>query len=360
MSARVRMLAVVVSSVLLAGVGLPAPAVAARAPEAYVRAPNGAIYVLAGGAPLWVSDWAAVGRTTVPPDCPAGSPPGTAGCIAPAGSLTGTPGDGTFLRGPNASDPVYRVVHGRPYLTTWAEWGGEQTYYVVDPGAITSCDTRQHATVPVVGGHLSCSPWGAVDSVTALGPDTVQVKGWAMDPDTTDKVSLSYWVDSAPRTGNGALANKVRPGLNAIYRRGDTYGFDEVLTGVGSGSRTICVFAANLGPYGQQTRLGCGTTVVPAPPLPPTAFPSAPRKVKAVAKSRKAVVRWKPPTSSGDGPILKYVVRASTGQTATTTKTKALVRRLKPGKKVSFSVVAYNKFGAGAESRRTKKIAILR
>lgn len=352
MSARVRMLAVVVSSVLLV-VGVPTPAGAAPAPEQYVRY-AGVVYSIAGGAPMRVNGWASVGRASNPPAYCADAP-GTAGCVPDisAAQWAAYPAhvrDGTFIRGV-ADGKVWRIIDGgRPvHIGSWAPYGGEQTYYNVDASSITACD------------HLNCSPWGVLESAVATGIGQVAVSGWARDPEAiAGPVEYSWIVDnSASPASNSGIANQAHAGVPASDFRAGNFGFQRTIA-VPSGTRSICLYLHDGGHHGQSQRMNCITVEVPAPPLPPTAFPSAPRKVKAVAKSRKAVVRWKPPTSSGDGPILKYVVRASTGQTATTTKTKALVRRLKPGKKVSFSVVAYNKFGAGVESRRTKKIAILR
>lgn len=348
MSARLRLLGVFTASVLLTlGLSVPVPPAGAagqKAPEYYttgLSAPNPVGYAIAGGAPMKVYDW---GRVNGEPADPATLAP------LPA-KYTNAPlvADGTFLHTPT-NGRVYRVVEGgRAYHLPAGSAFGD--YVDVDHQAVAECD------------HLNCTPWGRLQTATVVEQGKVRLTGWAMDPEVMDPVDVEWIVDGsasseavvAPRT----IANLPNAEAEQLYGRKGNFGFDVTIT-VPAGQRQICLWVANLGKPGPGSRMNCATVNVPAPPLPPTAFPSAPRKVKAVAKQGKAVVKWKAPASSGDGPVTEYVVMASTGQKVNTKKTKAVVRRLKPGKKVTFTVTAYNKFGAGAESKRTKKVRIRR
>ncbi len=85
--------------------------------------------------------------------------------------------------------------------------------------------------------------------------------------------------------------------------------------------------------------------------------PSAPKSVHAVGASAAATVTWTKPSSSGASPITKYVVTSSPSKkTCTTTKLSCTVSGLKDATSYSFSVVAYNKSGAGARSAASNKV----
>lgn len=85
--------------------------------------------------------------------------------------------------------------------------------------------------------------------------------------------------------------------------------------------------------------------------------PSAPRSVHAVAGSASANVSWAKPTSTGGSPITKYVVTsAPAGKTCVSTALKCTVTGLKTATSYSFSVVAFNKNGAGARSLASNKV----
>jgi len=85
--------------------------------------------------------------------------------------------------------------------------------------------------------------------------------------------------------------------------------------------------------------------------------PSAPRSVHAVAASAAATVSWSKPSSTGGSTITKYVVTsAPSGKSCTTKGLRCKVSGLKNGTAYSFTVVAYNKHGAGTRSAASKKV----
>jgi hypothetical protein len=94
-----------------------------------------------------------------------------------------------------------------------------------------------------------------------------------------------------------------------------------------------------------------------APALGSSNRPSAPRSVHASASSAAVTVSWAKPSSSGGSPITKYVVTSlPSAKKCTTTKLTCKVLGLKNGASYSFTVVAYNKHGAGARSAASKKV----
>jgi hypothetical protein len=86
--------------------------------------------------------------------------------------------------------------------------------------------------------------------------------------------------------------------------------------------------------------------------------PSAPRTVHAVAASASATVTWTKPASTGGSSITKYVVTsAPSAKTCTAMGLSCKVTGLKNGTSYSFTVVAYNKHGAGVRSMPSNKVA---
>jgi len=87
---------------------------------------SGAAYRIAGGAPVYVSTWAAFG----------GPQPCRVMSSAEIAALPEHPADGTFVRG-TSTGAVYRIAGGAPlYVSTFAAFGGVQPYVDVDQAAI--------------------------------------------------------------------------------------------------------------------------------------------------------------------------------------------------------------------------------
>jgi uncharacterized protein YbaR (Trm112 family) len=90
---------------------------------------NGRVYRIAGGAPIYVSNWADVG----------GSQPTTALSQAQFDALPQYPADGSFVTG--ASGRVYRIAGGAPiYVSNWADVGGSHSSVQISQSAIDNAD----------------------------------------------------------------------------------------------------------------------------------------------------------------------------------------------------------------------------
>jgi surface antigen len=95
-------------------------------------ASDGRVYIAAGGAPLWLSNWAAIG----------GPKPSVAidrwdveNTADPHAHLRLYPADGTFIRS-TGTGRVYRVAGGAPiYVSTWNIFGGVQPFANIDQWA---------------------------------------------------------------------------------------------------------------------------------------------------------------------------------------------------------------------------------
>ena len=106
------------------------------------------------------------------------------------------------------------------------------------------------------------NPIGALDLVTPL-PGGARVFGWTFDYDTVDPLRIHVYVDGVYRTS--FLADKVRTDVGRIYPdQGPNHGFDTTIT-LAQGTRSVCVYAINVGAGSVNTGLGCKTISVPSP-----------------------------------------------------------------------------------------------
>ena len=104
---------------------------------------------------------------------------------------------------------------------------------------------------------LGTAPLGSIDSATG-GLGSVQVRGWAFDPQTT--ASSYVWVEVA---GKGQLvrASGQRPDVAAYFpTMGSAHGFDVTLPAPG-GNQRVCATAVDIG-GGPNTLLGCRMVTV--------------------------------------------------------------------------------------------------
>lgn len=107
----------------------------------FIRTPDtGAVYRMAGGAPLWVSTWVIFGgrQKTVDVDPATVTHAGMPGVWS---AIRMYPADNTYIQG-IGSPRVYRVTAGRAvFLTSWVLVGGRKPFVVVDPQDISKAGT---------------------------------------------------------------------------------------------------------------------------------------------------------------------------------------------------------------------------
>ena len=122
---------------------------------------------------------------------------------------------------------------------------------VAGPHVLLGCRTADVSTStrPPIGNYETLVP--------QAGGATVS--GWALDPDTTNPITVHIYVDSV-RTE--AIADDLRPDVAAAFPgRGDRHGYAEVIP-MTSGAHRVCVWAINDG-AGINITLGCRDVVVP-------------------------------------------------------------------------------------------------
>ncbi|WP_053720223.1 CHAP domain-containing protein [Saccharothrix sp. NRRL B-16348] len=167
----------------------------------FVRdADTGAVYRIAGGAPLYVSTWSAFG----------GSQPSMNLSHAAVLALPQYPRDGTFVVG-TARGEVYRFAGGAPlYVSTWSAFGGSQPTVAVDQAAIDNAgagDVWDHVRYhPADGTFVTGTARGEVYRFAGGAP--VYVSTWDRfgGPQTTVAVDQAA-LDNA---GAGSVWNHAR------------------------------------------------------------------------------------------------------------------------------------------------------
>lgn len=141
--ARVAVIALLVGLLSALGSG---PAHAALPDGTFVATPQGAVYRFAGGAPIHVSPsfWEAVQPQPNPLPVAASAIEDPAG--AAAAGVSWWPADGTFLQG-HLTGAIYVVVGGAPLYVSHAMWGSMSTHPPVTAVAEESLDAAGDGTV---------------------------------------------------------------------------------------------------------------------------------------------------------------------------------------------------------------------
>ncbi|MGO2748042.1 hypothetical protein [Microbacterium sp.] len=110
---------------------------------------------------------------------------------------------------------------------------------------------------------LGRTPFGAFEGASAY-VGGAEVSGWAIDPDTSEPISVHIYVDS---TSAAYFADKARNDVGAAYpASGPKHGFAERIS-MEPGTHQVCVYAINNG-EGGHTYLGCRTVSVAGPTAP--------------------------------------------------------------------------------------------
>ncbi len=99
-------------------------------------------------------------------------------------------------------------------------------------------------------------PFGWVEGVLP-GPGEARVRGWVIDPDTSNPCDVHAYVDG---TFSGShRADEARPDVEAAYPGyGNAHGFDFAVV-LPPGHHQVCVFGINQGSGHTNPLLGCGT-----------------------------------------------------------------------------------------------------
>ena len=162
----------------------------------------------------------------------------------------------------------------RQHTAIVVENRGNGSFRVVDSNAVKALTVGDHVInvntyvsgytprFARVGGTANPNPFGAFDTVTAVDPGTVRVRGWAADPNAKAG-PLSVHVYANGKYAGALTANKSRPDVAAAYPGyGSNLGYDNWISLPVSGSVQVCVYGINIGAGYTNTQLGCRTLTV--------------------------------------------------------------------------------------------------
>ena len=156
---------------------------------------------------------------------------------------------------------VMYVIWNKKIWTAYGASAGWKDYYGASPHT-----DHVHVSLSWNGAYMRTSWWtgslvaqkpiGHIDAVTATR-SSITVRGWAMDPDTSNPTDVHVYVDGA---SVAVRADDVRTDIGEMYGRGDKHGFSWT-TPASTGSHRVCVYAIDSDPRGNAP-LGCRDVVV--------------------------------------------------------------------------------------------------
>ncbi len=153
------------------------------------------------------------------------------------------------------------IVRVAPPWGAWTFWQWSSTGTV--PGITTNVDLDNYccadANLAALGGGsanpAAGNPFGSVDLGAHRQFGTIDVAGWAIDPDSTGPLTVHVYVDGV---GAGiTTADTTRTDVGGAYPGwGDQHGFQTTVA-AGPGAHTVCAYAINTGVGTANTQLGC-------------------------------------------------------------------------------------------------------
>jgi hypothetical protein len=190
-------------------------------------------------------------------------------------------------------------------------------------------------------------PFGAFEALTETGT-TVQVRGWAIDPDTASPIDVHVYVDNV-FTG-GATAHHSRPDVAAAYPRyGDLHGYDlSIPASPAKGAHLLCIYTINTG-LGANTQLGCKPYTVYGPP-------DAPSELVLTPNVYYISVWWRDNADDESGWRIErsqsrgaWTLIPDQGPTRSVGAYRGLTdRNLLPATNYCYNIVAWNAYGSSA------------
>jgi hypothetical protein len=142
-----------------------------------------AVYRIAGGAPLYVSAWSAVG----------GVQPVTVLTPAAFAALRSRPSDGTFIRD-RQTGQVFRIAGGAPvYVKSWAAVGGQAPATDVDHWDLVNITNPLAHLNPVPADGTFVRDLGTKEVFRVAGGAPLYVSSWAVYGGAKPAVGLDHW-----------------------------------------------------------------------------------------------------------------------------------------------------------------------
>lgn len=157
------------------------------------------------------------------------------------------------------------------------DWGGRVLGLRIEgsSGSVTATGESLRALRPFPDYSAGLrSPWftlnkppvGQFEELTAAA-ESISVRGWTLDPDTTASITITAYLDGPAQTGTllgTAAADAARPDVGAAFPgMGDNHGFS-VTFAAPIGDHQVCLYAVDGQASLALTPLGCRAVTVPA------------------------------------------------------------------------------------------------
>jgi hypothetical protein len=154
------------------------------------------------------------------------------------------------------SNPGYGSNHGYAGRVTLTSAGTKnvcvRAINVGLPAGTTTTQLPSCRSVVIRSGN----PFGSFDGTTRTSVSQVRVKGWAIDPDTTNAVAVHAYVNGA--WGGAYTANALRTDVGAAYPGfGNNHGMGFLLNARAGAS--VCLYLINQGAGTSNPLVGCRT-----------------------------------------------------------------------------------------------------
>jgi hypothetical protein len=150
----------------------------------------------------------------------------------------------------------------------WGPNHGYQLNIAMGPGTHQVCTYGINFGPGTKNPQLGCrtvtvasDPMGSLDGTTRTA-NQAHVRGWSIDPDTTDPIAVHIYVDN--QFAGAFTASVARPDVGAAFPGyGSGHGY-EADVNVPAGSHYVCAYGINAGP-GTNRLLGCTVPAGAAP-----------------------------------------------------------------------------------------------
>jgi len=154
----------------------------------FIYTPDTSTYVIAGGAPIVITNWAAVGG---PHAAVLVDPYDLQNLTDPAVHMNPVPADGTFIYTPDTS--TYVIAGGAPIvITKWAAVGGPHAAVLVDPWVLANITNPQtHLRAVPADGTFLCTSTGHVYRIAGGTP--IAVSAWSVFGGVQPYVTIDPW-----------------------------------------------------------------------------------------------------------------------------------------------------------------------
>jgi hypothetical protein len=255
--------------------------------------------------------------------------------------------DGKWVSGGVANLPRPDLAAGYPYNGTNH---GFSIFTPLTPGNHVLCAYGLNLAAGTVNTRFGCvtviratKPFGASTGILRAGiSNTIQLAGWAIDPDTVGAVPVHVIVDGVDRltlTANVAYTGTL--GRFPLYGGSHAYSGSIALD---AGEHTVCVTAYNVGP-GSNLPLGCAVI-----PTSGEAAPAMPTDLTSWPGSKQVTLSWTAPRSD-NAPITGYYITVYPGGKSAPVSgaaTSVVATGLTNGVHYTFALRAINSLGVGS------------